>query len=119
MAQQWRNQNLSNATALSLLPLPPGPRELPVLGSITKIARDTHMSEHASPAPQYTMGYSAEFLQMLDRRNAQTHAAYLLPHLRSGMRVLDFGCGPGTITVGLAAAVQPGERDALLNSGSY
>ncbi len=33
---------MSNATVPSLLPLPPGPRELPVLGSITKIARDTH-----------------------------------------------------------------------------
>ena len=55
------------------------------------------------------MGYSEEFLQLLDRRSAETHAAYLLPHLRSGDRVLDFGCGPGTITVGLAGAVDPGE----------
>ena len=67
------------------------------------------MPEETSPTPQYTMGYSSEFLQLLDRRNAQTHAAYLLPQLGSGLRVLDFGCGPGTITVGLAAAVQPSE----------
>ena len=66
-------------------------------------------SEQAPPASEYTMGYSPEFLQLLDRRNAQTHAAYLLPRLSPGLRVLDFGCGPGTITVGLAAAVQPGE----------
>ena len=58
---------------------------------------------------EYTMGYSTEFLQLLDRRNVDTHAAYLLPQLRSGLRLLDFGCGPGTITVGLAAAVEPGE----------
>lgn len=57
----------------------------------------------------YTMGYSDEFMQMLDRRSAASHAAHLLPLLRPGMRVLDFGCGPGTISVGLARAVEPGE----------
>ena len=55
------------------------------------------------------MGYSEEFRQLLDRRSADTHAAHLLPHLEPDMRVLDFGCGPGTITVGLAVAVDPGE----------
>ena len=45
---------------------------------------------------------------MLRRRSATTNAAYLLPHLRSGMRLLDFGCGPGTISVGLARAVESG-----------
>ena len=56
----------------------------------------------------YTMGYTEEFLQLLERRSAQSSAAHLLPHLRPGMRLLDFGCGPGTISVGLAEAVQPG-----------
>ena len=37
----------------------------------------------------YTMGYSDEFLQLLDRRNAETNAAHLLAHLEPGMRVLD------------------------------
>jgi len=41
-------------------------------------------------------------------RTAQTHAAFLLPHLRPGMALLDLGCGPGSITAGLAAAVAPG-----------
>ena len=67
------------------------------------------MSQPTEQSREYTMGYSPEFLQLLDRRNAQTHAAHLLPRLRPGMRVLDFGCGPGTITVGLAAAAHPGE----------
>ena len=57
----------------------------------------------------YTMGYSDDFQKLLRRRNAQTSAAHLLPHLEPGMRVLDFGCGPGTISVGLAEAVSPGE----------
>ncbi|MDE0292520.1 MAG: class I SAM-dependent methyltransferase [Candidatus Dadabacteria bacterium] len=57
----------------------------------------------------YTMGYSDDFQKLLRRRNAQTSATHLLPHLEPGMRVLDFGCGPGTISVGLAKAVEPGE----------
>jgi SAM-dependent methyltransferase len=42
-------------------------------------------------------------------RGAALWADHLLPHLRAGMRVLDCGCGPGSITLGLAAAVAPGE----------
>ena len=61
----------------------------------------------------YTMGYSDEFRQLLDRRSAQTHAALLLPHLESGQQVLDFGCGPGTISVGLARAVEPGDLHGI------
>lgn len=45
----------------------------------------------------YAMRYSDDFQKLLRRRNAQTSAAHLLPHLEPGMRVLDFGCGPGTI----------------------
>ena len=36
-------------------------------------------------------------------------ARFLLPHLRAGMRLLDCGCGPGSITVGLAEAIASGE----------
>ena len=39
------------------------------------------MPEATAPTPEYTMGYSPEFLQLLDRRNAQANAAHLLPHL--------------------------------------
>jgi SAM-dependent methyltransferase len=35
------------------------------------------------------------------RRTAVSHAAFLLPHLHPGMRVLDLGCGPASITAGL------------------
>ena len=59
--------------------------------------------------PTYTMGYSEEFLALLKRRNAENDAFHLLPRLKPGLRVLDLGCGPGTISVGLARAVEPGE----------
>jgi SAM-dependent methyltransferase len=42
------------------------------------------------------------------RRTAASHAAFLLPHLRPGDRVLDLGCGPGSITTGLDEAVAGG-----------
>jgi SAM-dependent methyltransferase len=46
-------------------------------------------------------------------RTAESHAAFLLPHLRPGMALLDLGCGPGSITMGLAAAVAPGETTGI------
>ncbi|MDE2822283.1 MAG: methyltransferase domain-containing protein [Chloroflexota bacterium] len=70
---------------------------------------DTLMTDQRSATPDYTMGFSEEFLQSLRRYTAEASAAHLLPHLRPGHRILDFGCGPGTISVGLAKAVVPGE----------
>ena len=66
-----------------------------------------------APAPPYTMGYGPEFQKMLARRSSAICATHLLPHLQSGLRLLDLGCGPGTISVGLADAVAPGELHGI------
>lgn len=71
------------------------------------------MVDRESSASNYTMGYSEEFRQLLNRRSADSHAGHLLPHLKPGLKVLDFGCGPGTISVGLAKAVEPGELHGI------
>jgi SAM-dependent methyltransferase len=49
----------------------------------------------------------------LERRTVGTSAAFFVPHLQPGMRLLDCGCGPGSITVGLAEVVSPGETIGL------
>ncbi len=67
------------------------------------------MTNEPTSTPDYTMGYGDEFQKELERRTAETNAFYLLPHLKPGMKLLDFGCGPGTISVGLAKAIEPGE----------
>ena len=67
------------------------------------------MTFQDSATPDYTMGFSEDYLKALRRYTAEANAAHLLPHLRPGLRILDFGCGPGTLSVGLAKAVVPGE----------
>jgi ubiquinone/menaquinone biosynthesis C-methylase UbiE len=56
----------------------------------------------------YTHGHHASVVAQHRKRTAAEAAHFLLPHLRPGMRLLDVGCGPGSITVGLAEAVAPG-----------
>jgi SAM-dependent methyltransferase len=57
----------------------------------------------------YTPGYSEPTLRLMLMRTAAKHAAFFTPFLHSGMRLLDCGCGPGTITLDLAALVAPGQ----------
>ena len=51
---------------------------------------------------RYTHGYHEVILEFYRRRTAEVCAAFLLPRLEPDAAVLDMGCGPGTITVGLA-----------------
>jgi ubiquinone/menaquinone biosynthesis C-methylase UbiE len=65
------------------------------------------------PADTYTHGHQEAVLRSHRWRTAGNSAAYLLPHLRPGLRLLDVGCGPGTLTAELARRVAPGEAVAI------
>jgi SAM-dependent methyltransferase len=71
---------------------------------------DAKKDDMTSPASdRYTHGHHASVVGQHARRTAERDAGYLLSRLRPGMRLLDIGCGPGTITTGLARAVAPAE----------
>lgn len=56
----------------------------------------------------YTQGYSEAVLRSHASRTAETSAAFLLPHLKPDAKILDVGCGPGTITTSLASYIPQG-----------
>lgn len=69
------------------------------------------MSHSASqPAASYAHGHHASVLSSHAARTADDSCAYLLGHLHPGMALLDIGCGPGTITLDLAARLAPSGR---------
>jgi SAM-dependent methyltransferase len=61
----------------------------------------------------YTHGHQESVLRSHRWRTVQNSAAYLLPYLHPGLRLLDIGSGPGTITVELAARLSPGRVTAV------
>ncbi len=56
----------------------------------------------------YSHGHHESVLRSHRWRTAENSAGYLLHDLRPGQTLLDVGCGPGNITMDLAARVAPG-----------
>lgn len=69
----------------------------------------TKSTAESKTSEQYLPGYGASTTRVMASRSAATHAAFFTPHLRPGMRLLDCGCGPGSITIDLARLVAPGQ----------
>lgn len=67
------------------------------------------MSEPANLRATYQHGHHPSVVADHAKRTAEVAAAFFLPFLEPGMRLLDVGCGPGSITSGLAQRVVPGE----------
>jgi SAM-dependent methyltransferase len=53
----------------------------------------------------YTPGHSLNATAFMAVRTLSRHGAFIEPWLKPGLQVLDCGCGPGAIAVGLAEAV--------------
>src|SRR4051812_9586937 len=60
-----------------------------------------------STGDRYIHGHADSVLRSHRWRTADNSAGYLLPHLKAGQRLLDVGCGPGTLTVDLARRIGP------------
>ncbi|MGB1879991.1 MAG: class I SAM-dependent methyltransferase [Gammaproteobacteria bacterium] len=61
----------------------------------------------------YTHGHHDSVLRSHSWRTVANSAAYLKAHLVGGLRLLDVGCGPATLTADLAHHVAPGEVVAI------
>lgn len=66
----------------------------------------------------YVHGHADAVLRSHRNRTAANSAAYLLPHLRPGLRLLDVGCGPGTISVDLASRVSPAGQVVAIDASA-
>jgi SAM-dependent methyltransferase len=60
-------------------------------------------------AESYTPGHTSNASAFMAQRSLQSHGQFFLPYLTPGVSVLDCGCGPGTITLGIARSVHPGQ----------
>jgi len=63
---------------------------------------------HARETAVYTHGHHESVLRSHTWRTAANSAAYLIGSLKPHMKILDIGCGPGTITADLAELVPDG-----------
>ncbi len=70
-----------------------------------------------SSSDTYLHGHHDSVLRSHRWRTAENSAGYLLARLPADARVLDVGCGPGTITADLAARVPGGEVVAIDAAG--
>ena len=71
---------------------------------------DPSLSQTSAAIPaaeSYSQRANSDFEAQLALRTAAKEGAFFLPHLQPGMRLLDIGCGPGSITLGLAESRRP------------
>lgn len=62
---------------------------------------------------RYTLGYDQVAIEFVSRRTLESHGAFFIPHLKPGLHVLDVGCGPGSMTIGIAERLGAGTVTGL------
>ncbi|EAW13478.1 class I SAM-dependent methyltransferase [Aspergillus clavatus NRRL 1] len=63
----------------------------------------------------YTTDHSSSVLQTHSWRTAANSAAYLLPYFKPDLKILDIGCGPGSISLDFAKLVPQGHVTGIEN----
>jgi ubiquinone/menaquinone biosynthesis C-methylase UbiE len=71
------------------------------------------MSNTQSKNHKYGMGQDDKVLDSFSQRNVDNSAAYLTDAIQPHMKILDVGCGPGSITLDLARRVLKGHVTGL------
>ena len=56
----------------------------------------------------YTPGHGRNATDFMAARSLASHGGFFMQHLEPGLSVLDCGCGPGSITLGITERVAPG-----------
>lgn len=62
---------------------------------------------------EYTHGHHESVLRSHTWRTVANSAQYLVPHLAEAQRILDVGCGPGSLTADIVAHAPGCEMDAI------
>lgn len=57
----------------------------------------------------YTPGHTRNSTDFMSERSFNSHGSFFAPHIESSHVVLDAGCGPGSISVGIAKAASSGK----------
>lgn len=57
----------------------------------------------------YTPGHTQNATRFMAKRSFESHGMFFDPYLADQLDLLDLGCGPGTISVGLAARIPGGK----------
>lgn len=63
---------------------------------------------YRSMSGPYIHGHHASVLRSHSWRTVENSAPHLIPYLKPSLKILDVGCGPGTITVDLASRLPQG-----------
>ncbi|MFW2374510.1 MAG: class I SAM-dependent methyltransferase [Gammaproteobacteria bacterium] len=61
----------------------------------------------------YALGYENEIVSKLNLRSVAREGAFILPYVKPEARMLDAGCGPGSLTLGFAPHIAPGRISGI------